>query len=478
MRRHHFLVAAAIGSFLASALAGQPPEGGGPPPAVSTGSPPGGEGRPRTGRDWSLRQTPVVEAVRRIRDCVVNIHSERTVMGPAADELFSLSPSQNRVNGMGTGVIIDPRGYIVTNQHVVEDVNIIRVRLADSTVASARVLARDQESDLALLKIETNRPLSVMPLGTASDLMVGETVIAVGNAYGYEHTVSVGVVSATGRDVTLNKEVSYKSLIQTDAAINPGNSGGPLINIYGDLVGVNVAIRAGAQGIGFAIPVETMIRVAANMLRSRGAGRTGGSVWLGLAVRDNIPNPRDESGTVRTVLIDRVENDGPAGKAGLQRGDVLVKVAEINLHSSLDLERALLEAAPGDRLPVVVRRGGTERQVHLDLARGRGVVQQTSDQVWRRLGLRLQPISPEDVARTYPQLHGGLLVSEVRQESAADKAGIKRGDVLVGLHQWEMLTQDNVLFVLNHPDLTTFTPLRFYLLRTGMVHRGQFPALD
>src|SRR4029077_8652466 len=122
---------------------------------------------------------------------------------------------QNRVNGMGTGIIIDPRGYIVTNQHVVEDVNLIRIRLSDGTTQNTTVIARSQEADLALLKIDVRQPLPTMPLGTASDLMVGETVVAIGNAYGYEHTVSVGVVSAIKRDVTLNKEVSYKSLIQT-----------------------------------------------------------------------------------------------------------------------------------------------------------------------------------------------------------------------------------------------------------------------
>ncbi len=420
----------------------------------------------------------MVEAIRRVRDCVVNIHSERTVLGHA-DELLPFNQSQNRVNGMGTGIIIDPRGYIVTNQHVVEDVNVIRIRLADGTVASARVLARDQESDLALLKIDVHRLLSVMPLGTATDLMVGEPVIAIGNAYGYEHTASAGIVSATGRDVTLNKEVSYKSLIQTDAAINPGNSGGPLINIYGDLVGVNVAIRAGAQGIGFAIPVETMIRVASNMLRSRAVTRNGGgSVWLGLAVRDSLRNPREDNGGLRAVVVDRIESNGPAGKAGLQRGDVLVKVADVQLQSSLDLERALLEVTPGERVPVVLRRGGTVQTLQLSVEPIRNVAPGSSDLVWRKLGLRLQAIAPEDVARTHPQLHGGLLVVEVRTEGSAAKAGIQRGDILVGLHQWEMLTLENILFVLNHNELPTFSPLRFYILRAGQVHRGALPLVD
>src|SRR5262245_2962627 len=182
------------------------------------------------------RRTPVVDVVERVKAAVVNIQSERTARADLPPDFFAQAPSQSRVNGMGTGILLDPRGYIVTNHHVVEDVTLIRVRLADGSTHGARVVARDAESDLALLKIDAGRPLPVMPLGTAADLMVGETVIAIGNAYGYDHTVTVGVVSAIKRDVTLNKDISYKALIQTDASINPGNSGGPLLNINGDLV--------------------------------------------------------------------------------------------------------------------------------------------------------------------------------------------------------------------------------------------------
>src|SRR5438132_4648281 len=248
------------------------------------------------------RRTAVVEVVERVRAAVVNIHSERTVRGPATEELFAHAPSQNRINGMGTGIIIDPRGYIVTNQHVVEDVSLIRVRLSAGATLTARVLARDHEADLALLKVDLGRPLPTMPLGTSSDLMVGETVIAIGNAYGYEHSVTVGVVSAVKRDVTLNKEISYKQLIQTDASINPGNSGGPLLNVNGELVGVNVAIRAGAQGIGFAIPVDTMLRVAAEMLSVR---RRNGT-WHGVVCRDCVGEPEGEKMPPR--------EDGAAGE--------------------------------------------------------------------------------------------------------------------------------------------------------------------
>jgi serine protease Do len=425
----------------------------------------------RPARDWSLRETPVVDVVKRVREAIVNIHSERTVRGPASEELFALAPSQNRVNGMGTGILIDPRGYIVTNQHVVEDVNLLRVRLADGTTSSARVVSRDPENDLALLKIDIGRPLPTIPLGTASDLMVGETVIAIGNAYGYEHTVTVGVVSAIGRDVTLNKEVSYKQLIQTDASINPGNSGGPLLNVFGELIGVNVAIRAGAQGIGFAIPVDTMVRVAGAMLAGKARGAGASTVSHGLQLRDEVQATKADS-PHRFAVVERLDDGGPAARCGVQAGDVLVRAGGAPVTSSLDLERAMLDHQAGEKIALVVRRGTSEQQLELVLDASHANPSITADPSWRRLGLKLQAVSMDMVSQSQPQLHGGLLVVDVRNESTAAKAGIQRGDILVGLHQWEMLTLDNVQFVLNHPDLATFSPLRFYILRNGQVHRG------
>lgn len=418
------------------------------------------------------RRTPVVDVVEKVRAAVVNIHSERTVKGPATEDLFALSPSQHRVNGMGTGIVIDPRGYIITNQHVVEDVNLIRVRLSDGTTHTARVLARDHENDLALLKIDPSRPLPVMPLGTANDLMVGETVIAIGNAYGYEHTVTTGVVSAIKRDVTLNKDVSYKSLIQTDASINPGNSGGPLLNINGDLIGVNVAIRAGAQGIGFAIPVDTMIRAAAEMLNIRKRNST----WHGLIVSDNVD--LNQTPLLRTLVVERCEPASPALRAGLQRGDVLIQVGDLKITCCFELERALLDLNAGVNVPVVVRRNGIEHKLELMLQKYERSAPPPADIVWRKLGLRLNPVNAELVSRSNQQLHGGLAVTEINGEGAAAKAGIQRGDILVGLHQWETLTLENVAFVLSHPDLASFNPLRFFIVRGGQVHRGWFQQVE
>jgi serine protease Do len=414
----------------------------------------------------------VVDAVERVKGAVVNIHSERTIKSTGAEDAYSVAPSPGRVNGMGTGIVIDPRGYIVTNYHVIEDVSVIRVRLADRSAYNAAVVARDHDADLALLKIDVDRPLPVMPLGTSSDLMVGETVLAVGNAYGYEHTVSVGVISAIKRDVNLNKELSYRDLIQTDASINPGNSGGPLVNVNGELIGVNVAIRAGAQGIGFAIPVDTMINVVRGMISVRQRSGT----WHGLVCRDQLESVGQS--LVRSVVLERAEAGGPGAEAGLKRGDVLLQVGGVRVASSIDVERGLLDKPAGDRVPVVVRRGNIQRRFELKLQAADRAAPGPAELIWRKLGLRLSPAANDTVTRVNSQLHGGLTVVAVDADGLAGKAGIKRGDILVGLHQWETLTVDNVAFVLNHPDVASFHPLCFYIIRAGEVRRGWLGQID
>jgi serine protease Do len=419
------------------------------------------------------RRTAIVSAVERVKGAVVNIHSERAVGG---HDHFAAAPS-NRVNGMGTGIIIDPRGYIVTNYHVVEDVSVLRIRLADGTTQNAAIVARNPDVDLALIKIEPSQPLPTMPLGTAADLMVGETVIAVGNAYGYEHTVSVGIVSAIKRDVSLNRDMSYKSLIQTDASINPGNSGGPLINVNGELVGVNVAIRAGAQGIGFAIPVDHMVRSVADMLRSR---RRAGT-YDGLAVRDRV-DITNETPT-RSVVIERVEASSPAAAAGLRPGDTLVRIGDLRVVCSYDLERAFLDRRSGDSVPVVVRRGDQEERTELALGGGgervvRAQSTSSSDVIWTKLGLQLQAVAGDTVTRVNRQLNGGLEVTDLHADGPAAKAGIRKGDILVGLHSYETLSADNVVYVLSHPDLANFYPLSFYILRSGQVRKGSMASVN
>ena len=423
---------------------------------------------PAVSRYWNLRQTPITDVVRKVKGAVVNIQSEKP---SHAEEYSILGSSKNNVNGMGTGIIIDPRGYIITNNHVVEDVTSLRIRLSDGTSFTAQVLARDPEHDLALIKVDSKKPLPVIQLGTASDLMVGETVIAIGNAFGYEHTVTVGVVSATKRDVSLNKEISYKSLIQTDASINPGNSGGPLVNIHGELVGVNVAIRAGAQGIGFAIPVDTMVKVSGELM-----GNKRGNIKHGLGLRNEV-RPEASEGIRRTAIVDAIDGDSPGARAGLNKGDEILAVGDLPICTSLDLERALVERNPGEKVVLRFKRDGAEQLKELTLEAGKPVVS-VHEQVWRRVGLKVQGVNSDLVSKANPQLHGGLLILDIRPESVAARAGFQKGDILVGLHQWEMISLDNIAFVLNHPELPALQPIKFFIVRSGQVHRGFLPHID
>lgn len=421
------------------------------------------EARPKDGQTLTrtgARKTAVVAAIERVKHAVVNIHSERSVAGNQGDA-FAMPAAPKAMNGMGTGIIIDPRGYIVTNQHVIDDVTGLRIRLQDGTTHNAVVVARHPELDLAIIKIEPSIPLSVMPIGTAQDLMIGETVIALGNAYGYEHTISVGVVSAIKRDVSLNKDMSYKSLIQTDACINPGNSGGPLVNVNGELVGVNVAIRSGAQGISFAIPVDHMVRSVSDMLKARRRSTN----YDGLSCRDVLQQSQD--GLIRKVVVDRVDAGSPAELAGLHAGDVLTQVGGVKIASGIDVERGLMDRRPGQSVALVVRRQDQEKSVKLVVA----------DLVWQKLGVQFTPVASDLLTNVNKQLHGGLEVTAINQGGMAAKAGLRKGDILVGLHNWETVSPENVNFVLNHPDLATFHPVPFFILREGQIRRGQLSMM-
>lgn len=417
------------------------------------------------------RRDQVVDVYEKVKPAVVNIHSERTVSAPG-DDPFGRQPVQpQRVNGMGTGIVLDPRGYVLTNFHVVDDVNALRVRLHDGSGYTARVLATDKEADLALIKVDPSKGLPVIAFGTSSDLMVGEAVIAIGNAFGYEHSVTDGRVSYKGRDVALNKDMGYKGLIQTSAPINPGNSGGPLLNVLGEVVGVNVAIRAGAQNIGFALPADAVIPRAADLI---GVRRRSG-LRHGLVLRDAATREATESAAVRAVLVESVEPNSPAAAAGFKPGDVIERTDDIATVTSIDFERGLIEKPAGAKVPVKVRRSGTAADLELVLqpgARPAAPAQAPADAVWKRLGVRVAPVGPEAVAKANPQLRGGLLVTDVAPGGALVAAGVQKGDILVGLHLWETLNVDNVTFVLGHKDLNTFLPLKYFVARDGKLKDG------
>jgi serine protease Do len=295
----------------------------------------------------------------------------------------------------------------------------------------------------------------VIDVGTSSDLMAGEPVIAVGNAFGYEHTVTRGIISALHRTVQVSDEQKYHELIQTDAPINPGNSGGPLLNIDGQMIGINVAVRVGAQGIGFAIPIDEAMAVAARLM----SVERRDSLLHGVAGQTRYSNETWQ------FAVESVEQGSPAAKSGLQPGDIVTAVADKSIERSLDFERALLGRKPGEEVELAIQRGGRPMAVSLVLAslaqRGTG----PTDSNWETLGLRLAVIEADSFARYNSRYRGGLKVLDVRPEGPAARQGIQRGDVLVGMHHWETISMDNVDYILRHADFASFQPIKFFILR-------------
>jgi serine protease Do len=264
----------------------------------------------------------------------------------------------------GSGVIVDGRGYIVTNRHVVTDAATIQVQLFDGTTLEAQLVTNDASCDLAILRVRTERPLQALPLGPGSDLLVGEDILAVGHPFGYRHTVSRGIISAVGRSVRMQSGEELTNLIQTDASINPGNSGGPLLNINGEVIGITVALREGAHGIAFAINAETVKQALARHLS---ATKIAG-VSHGLLCRENA----DEAGLQRQhVVVEGVAERTPAAEAGLRRGDEILRVAERPVTNRFDVERALWDRRPGEQIRLTVLRQGKALQIPLTLTKPR-----------------------------------------------------------------------------------------------------------
>ena len=268
------------------------------------------------------RRTPVVEAVQKTRAGIVSVKVEK-------------GGNWGRREVVGTGVVVDGRGYVLTNNHVVTGAERISINTSDGNEFAAKLYAEDALHDLAILSLPAARRLPELAFAPSSDLMVGETVIAVGNPYGYANTVSTGIVSALGREITMPSGETLTNLIQTDASINPGNSGGPLLNINGELVGINVAIREGARGIAFALTAEAVQRALAK--HPEQAAKIA-RVTHGLVCNERVL----EEGSVRQqVVVEKVTEFSPASKSGLKAGDTIVRIGERPVSNRFDVERSL-----------------------------------------------------------------------------------------------------------------------------------------
>lgn len=421
-----------------------------------------------TGND--ARQTPTVLAIQKARPSVVNIHGQKIVRNTAAG--MAGAASKKNVNGMGTGVIIDPRGYVITNYHVVEDVPDIRVTLDSGEETSAELVAARVRNDLALIKINIDSRLPTISRGTSDDLMVGESVIAIGNAYGYVHTTTQGIISALHRDVPVNETQEYRDLIQISAGINPGNSGGPLLNINGDIIGINVAVRVGAQQIAFAIPIDQVTETVTSMIEEHNEQR----LMLGLRTDGG---PRDGDG----ITVANVSASSPAAREGLKPGDRVVRVGSQPVDDKLDLALALIEEQPGQTERFEIVRGGSRYELVMTLPSGASSLS-PEQRAWQVVGIKARPLGDSALRRINSRMRtpykGGLYITSVRSGSAAGKQGIMAGDVMLGIHGWQTSTLDDLDTILEHPEVRRGPKAKFFIIRREQTLYGhmQLAAQD
>ncbi len=399
----------------------------------------------------SLAQSrePVVEAVRAAGPAVVNIAAkgeaeQRSSFGdPFFDRFFSdffdSYPQRRPTSSLGSGVIIDgEKGYVLTNHHVVEKAREVTVTLADQTELKARVVGLDPGSDLAVLQVEKGKSLPTISLGDSDKLLIGQRLIAIGNPFGLSHTVTTGVVSALNRTFKVQGDLFF-GFIQTDAAINPGNSGGALLNIDGGLVGINTAIYAQAQGIGFAIPINRARRIAAELIAH---GRVRPS-WLGLSIQTLTPDLGLHFSVPgnRGVIVTSVEPGSPAQEAGLQKDDIIVRLDTLPITAREGFNRARADYPPGRSMQLTVFRDG--RKSLLKVTSRAVPARVLKDMAWRRYGFRVEALDPGQASRWRIPRNLGVRISRVRSGSAADRIGFKPGDVILSLADEEVaLPQD------------------------------------
>jgi serine protease Do len=400
-----------------------------------------------------------VNVVKRAKPAVVNIKVEKTTTsnypgGLGPEDLFNnpffeqffgpqfreqqreqqRKPQEYKQHGLGSGFIISKDGFILTNNHVVEGADSIKVTLSDNRDFDAKVIGTDPQTDVALIKIDDPENLPVLPLGDSSNLEAGEWVIAIGNPFGLSQTVTVGVVSATGRSSVGISD--YENFIQTDAAINPGNSGGPLINGRGEVVGINTALfskTGGYMGIGFAIPIN-MAKSIEDQLQKEGKVTRG---WLGVVIQNMDKNLADSFGLKEAggILISQVQKDSPASAAGLQQGDVILRLNGVDLKDVSDLRNQVALLQPGSKAMVEIMRDGREKKIQISIGEQpanfskRGLGSSANDSL-DQYGLTLQELTPELAKKFNYELDSGLIISDVASGSAAAEAGLKPGQLI------------------------------------------------
>jgi serine protease Do len=336
--------------------------------------------------------------------------------------------------GQGSGFIIDKSGYIVTNNHVVEGADTIKVILKDDKEYDAKIVGRDPVTDIALIKVEAKGNLPTVPLGSSDNLKVGEWVAAIGSPFGLEHTVTAGIVSAKGRVIGSGP---YDDFIQTDASINPGNSGGPLIDMQGEVVGINTMIIAGGSGIGFAIPIDQAKDIIAQL-------KTGGEVtrgWLGVTIQDlkgdlsEYYGLKDKSG----VLVASVVPGDPADRAGIQPKDIITEVDGKKVTTSRDLTNLAAGLGVGETARVTVLRDGRSKTLNVKVGKRpltmAAVSENQQQEKEGKYGFEVTELTPEVAQRYNVKETAGVIVVKVDPNSKAQAAGIQQGDLIIEVNR-------------------------------------------
>ncbi|MFO0754451.1 MAG: DegQ family serine endoprotease [Thermodesulfovibrionales bacterium] len=393
-------------------------------------------GFPQSFADLSAKISPAVVNISTTTTVRVPGNPFRHFFGPDDEGPFGdffrkydgdIPDREMKQQSLGSGFIFDKSGFIITNNHVVEKADEIKVKLADGREFTAKVVGRDPKTDLALIKISSLfKDLPTLPLGDSDKMRVGDWVLAIGNPFGLEHTVTQGIISAKGRVIGSGP---YDNFIQTDAPINPGNSGGPLVNLHGEVIGINSAIIASGQGIGFAIPSD-MAKTVISQLKERGKVVRG---WIGVSIQSLTPELAQSLGMKQTegALVGDVVPGGPAEAAGIRRGDVIVSFNGNPVRNVSSLSRAVAETGVGRTVEVRVAREGKELPLRIT------VQEMTEERMSPRaflprseLGITVENITPPLAHQLKLRDRNGVVVTDVESGSPAESAGIQPGDVI------------------------------------------------